>query len=421
MFITDKLSIVKKIFTAKMLSMFLLGFSSGLPIALVMGTMQAWFKTSGVDIKSIGLLSLIGIPYTFKFLWSPLIDNINFNFLGRRRSWLLITQLFIILTIMIISYLNPKNTPFLLGTLGLILAFFSATQDTVIDAYKIDILDEHERGFGAALSVEGYRVAMLISGGGALFLADLIGWQKTYFCMALLMIIGVITTYNIKEPNLTINKNKTFFNNIKESILFFLKKEKAISFLSLVILYKLSNAFLLSLSTPFLIDIGFSLTDIGVLNKIIGLTASLLGIFLGGLLLVKINLFNAMFLFGILQGTTNLLHLILSIYGKNYILAANAIFIENLCSGMGTAAFLAFLMSLCNKKFSATQFAILTALDSIPRTFIGPISGYIVANYNWNTFFCLASISAIPSLIILIYLKHNILQNNKNKILITTG
>ena len=359
-----------------MLSIFLLGFSSGLPLCLTVSLLQTWFKVSGIDIVSISFMSLIGQPYVYKFLWSPYLDRYSspiFKFMDQRKGWILTTQLLIILNIMFMGRLDPKISPWILSALGLLLAFFSASQDLVIDAYKIEILDPDERGLGAAIGIEGYRLAMLVSGAGGLILADHLGWRQAYFIMASLMSVGVVgtliaydtTTYNtadrtdsdrnINNSNKLVSDQKSiWFKSIwfklswfklswfkLKSILVemliplkqFLSKEKSGYFILLIILYKLGDVLSHSLTNQFLLDLNFSLTAIGTINKLVTLAASLIGVMLAGILMTKINLFQAMLFFGCLQAVTNLLYILLAIVGKDYYLAIAVFFLLNVCVG----------------------------------------------------------------------------------------
>ena len=405
----------------RMLAIFLLGFSSGLPIALVTGTLQAWFKTTGSSIVVIGFMSLITQPYSYKFLWSPLLDKYALpSFLDRRRSWILIMQLFLITIIALMALFTPHKTMSIfkwevpvLFLLGFILSIFSATQDIAIDAYRTELLRVDERGLGSALNIEGYRLAMIVSGGFALILADRFGWQTTYLIMAGIMAVGLIATYlapEIKNP--TTMQEDSLFTTIIDSFKNFLLRDQAWLILILIILYKLSDAFSHALSTSFLIDLQFSLSHIGMINKVLGVIATLVGVLVGGLLMTRLGLFKSLLLFGILAAITNLTYMVLALAGKNYVLACTAVFIENTCAGMGTAAFVSLIMSLCSPKYVATQFALLTSLASLGRIYVGPASGYLVKNYGWSKFYFFTGIVALPALLLLIYLKPQ-LDNQK--------
>ena len=398
-------------FNRRLGSILLLGFSSGLPIVLCGSTLQAWFTVSGVDIITIGFLSLVGQPYAYKFLWAPLMDRFVPPFHGRRRGWMIITQICLILSIIFLALQKPDVNPGFVALIAVIIAFFSASQDIAIDAYRAEVLPSNERGLGAALGVEGYRLAMLVAGAGALLLADRFGWQTTYLVMAGLMLVGALTSLFAPEPKLS--QDVSTPRNLKDTVIGPFKEFFARSnwhkFLALIILYKLGDAFVLSLSTTFLLrHIEFSLTEIATINKILALIASLLGIFLGGVIMTKVRLYKALLFFGVLQALPNLAYMILAIIGKNYALACSGIFLEYLCSGMGTAAFVALLMSLCNVKFTATQFALFSSLASFGRVFVGPASGFLVQAIGWAPFFFFTFLISFPGVFVLMWLKRDI-------------
>lgn len=342
----------------------LLGFASGLPLALTSGTLQAWMAVENIDIKTIGFFSLVGQAYVFKFLWSPLMDRYTPPFLGRRRGWLFVTQLLLIVGIALMGFMQPSRDLTLLALLAVLVAFCSASQDIVFDAWKTDVLSVTERGSGAAISVLGYRLAMLVSGGLALWLADrFLGWQAIWWLMAAMMLPGVMATLLAKEPEAGIDRPHTLEEAVIAPLRDFFNRNNAWLILSLIVLYKLGDAFAASLTTIFLIrGVGFDAGDVGLVNKTLGLVATIIGALAGGVLMQRLNLFRALMLFGILQAVSNLGYWILSVTDKHLYSMAAAVTVENLCGGMGTAAFVALLMTLCNRSFSATQFALLSAL-----------------------------------------------------------
>lgn len=442
---------LKKYLSKKMLSIFLLGFSSGLPLCLTVSLLQTWFKVSGIDIVSISCMSLIGQPYVYKFLWSPCLDRYYsplFKFMGKRKGWILTYQLLIIINIILMSSFEPKHSPWILSILGLLLACFSASQDLVIDAYKIDVLTPNERGLGAAIGIEGYRLAMLVSGAGGLILADRLGWQQAYLIMAGCMSVGILgcciagdvvenkQVYNditaepkyrnYSQPSIQNDDNfnlqcrqtifikfKMFFMQLLVPLKQILSKKKFNYFIALIILYKLGDVLSHSLTSQFLLDLSFTLTEIGTINKVVSLVASLLGVMLAGVVMTKINLFQAILTFGCLQGGTNLLYMLLAITGKDYYVAIGVFFLENLCGGMGTSALVALLMGLCDKEYSATQYSLLSSIASIARIYIGPIVGILVKNLGWKNFYILSTIAAIPGIILIIILRNDIMDCDK--------
>jgi MFS transporter, PAT family, beta-lactamase induction signal transducer AmpG len=429
----DKL--FQALFNQRIRIVLILGFASGLPLALSGSTLQAWYAISNVDITTIGFLSLIGQPYVFKFLWAPFLDRytpqlFKQHLTGRRRGWILLSQIVLASVIALMSLLSPEKAPLLLAFLALMLAFSSATQDIAIDAYRTDILKPSERGLGAALSVGGYRVAMLVSGGLVLILADHLGWHIALLLMAGLMIISAIITFFAPEPIYDQPAPITLKAAIKEPFIEFISRtslnqnsrttnnllhNKAILFLLLIVIYKMGDAFAGTLTTTFLIrGANFSLTDIGLVMKSVGLFATLFGVFLGGLVLYRKGLYFSLMWFGIFQALTNLGFVLLSMAGKSYFLMVAVIGMENLAGGMGTAAFVAFLMGLCNHRYSATQFALFSALSAVARVYVGPMAGYGVEWLDWSWFFLVTFFIALPGLVLLAYLRRNVEDLDRN-------
>lgn len=396
--------------------MLFLGFASGLPLALTAGTLQAWLTVAGVDIKTIGVFALTGLPYTVKFLWAPLMDRYALPLLGRRRGWMLLTQLGLLASIAAMADLSPAENTTLLGALALLVAFLSASQDIAFDAYRADILQPTERGFGAAVSVTGYRMAMLTSGALALVLSDQIGWQATYVVMAIAMTLGIAATLVSPEPGHSGCIPLSLAGAVRDPFVEFWSRSGAWSLLALIVLYKLGDAFSASLSSTFLLrGLGFSATDVGVVNKGMGLIALLVGAMLGGAMMVRLGLYRSLFLFGILQAVTNLGFFVLAVSDKHYLGMAVVIGLENLAGGMGTAAFVALLMALCDHRYTATQFALLSALASIGRVLVGPIAGYWVTELGWAMFFFSSLIAAFPGLCLLWLLRATLTQLDENQ------
>ncbi|MEB6337079.1 muropeptide MFS transporter AmpG [Serratia rhizosphaerae] len=385
------------------LILLLLGFASGLPLALTSGTLQAWMTVENIDLKTIGIFSLVGQAYVFKFLWSPFMDRYTPPFLGRRRGWLLISQLLLVAAIVAMGFMNPAQHLWWLAALAVLVAFCSASQDIVFDAYKTDLLTAEERGAGAAISVLGYRLAMLVSGGLALWLADrYFGWQATYWLMAGLMLLGIVATLLAPEPDDSVPAPRTMEQAVIAPLRDFFARNNAWLILLLIVMYKMGDAFAGSLSTTFLIrGVGFDAGEVGLVNKTLGLFATIVGALFGGVLMQRLTLFRALMLFGMLQAVSNLGYWILAVTDKNIISMGSAIFLENLCGGMGTAAFVALLMTLCNKSFSATQFALLSALSAVGRVYVGPIAGWFVEAHGWPLFYLFSIAAAIPGLILL--------------------
>ena len=384
--------------------MLLLGFASGLPLALTTGTLQAWATIDGVALQQIGFLTLVGSAYTLKFLWAPLVDRYAPPFLGRRRSWMFVTQVLLALAIVAMGMLSPGSALLPLALLAVAVAFFSSTQDIAFDAYRTDVLRADERGAGAALSVLGYRLAMLVSGGLALVLADSwLGWGNTYVLMGALMGLMALVTLVSPEPENVAKPPRTLGAAVIEPFREFFSRPEAWLLLLLIVLYKLGDAFAGALSTTFLIrGAGFSATEVGTVNKILGLAATIVGALAGGALMARLGLYRALMLFGLLQAVSNLGYWLIAISGQNLWLMATAVGVENLCGGLGTAAFVALLMGLCDKRFSATQFALLSALSAVGRTYLaGPLTPPLVAWLGWPTFFMITVAIALPGLVLL--------------------
>lgn len=394
----------------KMALLLALGFASGLPLALTAGTLQAWLAAEDVDIVAIGWFALVGQPYTYKFLWAPLMDRYAPPFLGRRRGWLLITQAALLAAIAFMGALSPRDSAWLLGGVALLVAFLSASQDIVFDALRTDSLEREERGAGAAVSVLGYRVAMLVSGAGALILADQgLGWHATYWLMAGLMALGMGATWFVLEPEPRGTAPRTLDEAVVKPFAEFLSRQGALALLALVVLYKLGDAFAGNLTTTFLLrGPGFSLTEVGAINKGFGLAATILGALAGGALMAKMRLYRALLVFGLLQALTNLGFMVLASAGKSYPLMVAVVGMENLCGGMGTAAYVALLMALCDRRFSATQYALLSALSAVGRVYVGPAAGYMVAAAGWTQFFLFTFLIALPGLALLVWLRERV-------------
>lgn len=382
----------------------ILGFASGLPLALTSGTLQAWMTVEGIDLKTIGFFSLVGQAYVFKFLWSPAMDRYTPPLLGRRRGWLLITQLLLMVGITAMGFMDPTSQLRWMAALAVLIAFCSASQDIVFDAWKTDVLPPQERGSGAAISVLGYRLAMLVSGGLALWMADkYLGWQATYWLMAALLIPCIIATLLAPEPTDAIPVPKTLEEAVMAPLRDFFGRNNAWLILLLIVMYKLGDAFAMSLTTTFLIrGVGFDAGEVGMVNKTLGLFATIVGALYGGVLMQRLSLFRALLIFGILQGVSNAGYWMLAITSKNIVTMGSAVFFENLCGGMGTAAFVALLMTLCNKSFSATQFALLSALSAVGRVYVGPIAGWFVEAHGWPTFYLFSVVAAVPGIVLLL-------------------
>ena len=408
-----------------------MGFVSGVPLLLTITLLQAWLTDEGISKSTIGLFALVGLPYSLKFLWAPIFDAITVSKLGRRRGWLLFTQTLLILSIIALGMTNPAMDPYNVALLAVLVTFASASQDIVIDAYRRESLTDEEQTLGASAYVLGYRIGALAAGAGGLILADYMSYQMVYEIMSCIMLYGVLITLIADEPKsdyIQSNFEDTvtrpfieFFNryasinNISPDRLKFLGERAKINrrnvlenflvtpilILLFILLYKIGDTMAHSLSTNFYLDTGFSKSEIGTVVKFFGLFATLVGAFAGGLIAYKIGLYNSLMIFGVFQAIATLGFSVLALFGDNLYLLMTVISMENLAAGMGYTAYLAFIANMTNKQFTATQFALMTALMSLPRTLFSGFSGYLVEFFGWELYFVFCSLIAIPALIIL--------------------
>lgn len=391
-------------FSRRVAPLLVLGFASGLPVALTGGTLQAWATVEQVSLEEIGFLTLVGSAYTLKFLWAPLLDRYVPPILGRRRGWMLITQLLLAVAIMAMGLLSPGSALLPLALLAMMVAFLSATQDIVFDAYSTDVLRRDERGAGAAIKVLGYRLAMVVSGGLALILADQwLGWGPMYVSMGVLMLLCSAATLWAPEPEQPVTAPRSLRVAVVEPFREFFSRRGAYTILALIVLYKLGDAFAGALSTTFLIrGAGFDPTEVGTVNKVLGLLATIVGALAGGSLMARWGLYRSLMAFGILQAISNLGYWVIAVSPKSLWLMATAVGVENLCGGLGTASFVALLMGLCQQRFSATQFALLSALSAVGRIYLaGPLTPPLVHWLGWPGFFLLTVAIALPGLVLL--------------------
>ncbi len=375
-----------------------LGFASGLPLALTAGTLQAWLTVAGVDLKTIGIFTLVGLPYTLKFLWAPLMDRLVPPWLGRRRGWMLVMQLSVVLGLTAMAVTGPGQRPEILGVLALVVAFLSASLDIVFDAYRTDLLLRPERGFGAAVWVNGYRCALLFASAGALLLADHIGWQNTYLLLAALMAAGVATILVSPEPSEPSATPASLAEAVGGPLKEFFARPCVVGLLALIVFYKIGDAVAASLQTAFLIGgMGFSVSEVGYV-KGFGLGATLIGALVGGVAMAKLGMVRSLLLFGLLQAVSNLGFMWLAWMGKSYAALTTSILVENVTGGMGTAAFVALIMSLCDHRYTATQFALLSSLEALGRVFSGRPSAELVEMVGWAQFFFWSFLFALPGI-----------------------
>ncbi|HEX7385952.1 MAG TPA: muropeptide transporter [Castellaniella sp.] len=385
-----------------------LGFASGLPLALTSGTLQAWATVENVSLQDIGFLTLAGTAYTLKFLWAPLVDRFAPPWLGRRRGWVFLTQWLLAASIAAMGFFSPGSQLQTIALLAVWVAFLSATQDIAFNAYSTDVLQHDERAAGAALQVMGYRLAMVVSGGLALILADQwLGWGAMYWLMGGLMALASLATLWAPEPALSVQPPRTLQQAVVEPLREFFARRGAWMVLLLIVLYKLGDAFAGALSTTFLLrGVGFDVTEVGLVNKVFGLAATVVGALAGGTLMTRLGLYRALMLFGVLQAVSNFGYWVLAVTPAHLYSMATVVAVENLCGGLGTAAFVALLMALCQARFSATQFALLSAFSAVGRTYLaGPLTPVLVAWAGWPAFFVMTIFIAVPGLALLWWMR----------------
>ena len=394
----------------RILSIGLLGFASGLPLALSGPALQAWFTTAGMSLRDIGWITLIGQAYVFKFLWAPLLDRLPLPFLGRRRGWILLMQLLCGVALISMSFYTPQGAAATLAFLGVLLAFASATQDIAYDAHRTDLLPPAERGWGTAAAQGGYRAAMLVSGALSLILADHLGWAWVYRLMGALMLAAILVTVTSPEAP-DEQPTRSFAEAVVQPFMDFFGRYGvlALAWLALMVLYKLCDAFALSLSTTFLLRVPqFTLTQLGAINKTLGLAAGLLGALAGGWVVTRMRLFPALLVLGVLQALVNLGYIWLVHSGPNLLALAIVVGAENFFSGLGSTAFVVLVTALCNVRYSATQYALLSSLSAVGRVFLGPLAAWLVSQVGWSNFFAITALSALPGLLLVLVLRRAI-------------
>ena len=381
----------------RLLVVFILGFSSGLPLALLSSTLQAWFASSGMSVLATGSLSLLGLPYLCRFMWGPLLDRYSLLSLGKRRSWMLSMQALLLIGFNVMAWCSPTTTPHLMVYLALLLAVLSATQDVVIDAHRTEYLPVKEHALGASLAVLGYRLALLIAGGLALVMAHYLGWASAYRLMGSLMVLGMLASLYSPEPSIATEAPfiESYIAPLKE----LLSREGIIPLFFFIIFYKLGEAFTTSTSgivMPFLIQgLGYSLDVIGYVNKIMGLGSILLGGIVAGILLLRWSLYRALWVFGLLQALTNVWFIVLAISPKSVTLLSFAVVSDNLAAGMGSTALVALFMRLVDRRYTATQFSLLVALSTLPRVVSGPFAALLQSHWGWIGMYEVSAILAV--------------------------
>lgn len=388
----------------KMAVLLFLGFSSGLPFYLTSKTLQAWMTIANVDLATIGFFSLVTLPYSLKFIWAPLMDRYTPPFLGRRRGWVLITQILLLVVIAAMSLHDPRTGLKMLAVNAIAIAFFSASQDISLDAYRTDVLETREMGAGAAVFVMGYRVAMITTGALAFFLADRMSWNTVYVLIALLMIVGIVTTFIAPEPVLSDAPPKSLGEAVVLPFTDFFQRAgvfRALLVLLFIVLYKYSDSLAGSMTTPFLLQAGFSQSEVGAVFLGAGVIATIVGVVVAGAAIGKFGINKSLWMFLVFQGLSNLTYYGLSLSGKNHAFMTAAVITENFGLGLVTGAMTAYLMSMCNKRFTATQYALLSSLMAASRDILVAPAGKIIEATSWPSFFLITVAMAVPALLLL--------------------
>jgi len=397
-------SFKEAILNRRMLICVFTGFTSGLPLYVLIQLVPAWLRVEGVGLAEIGFFALVGFPYTWKFLWSPIMDRYTLPFLGRRRGWMLVTQLALLASIASMGFIKPELSIWTVAYLAAAVAFFSASQDIVLDAYRRELLPDIELGIGNAVHVQAYRLAGLVPGSLALILADFLPWHTVFIIVALFMGVGLALTLFIREAISNPSPPKTLRDAVIEPFREFIERKGVATaglILAFMFLYKLGDNMATALQSPFFIDVGFTLTQIGVISKFAALIAAIVGGLAGGIAMIKLGINRALWLFGIVQVISILGFALLSVMGPDPWMLGAVVAFEYLGVGLGTAAFTAFIARTTNPVFAATQFALFTALTAVPRTLANAVTGVIVEQVGWTTFFLLCTALAIPGMLLL--------------------
>ena len=392
----------RAIFSTRMLIIGLMGFMSGFPLLLTGSTLQAWMKDAQVDLTTIGIFSIVGLPYTLKFLWSPMMDRYVPLGLGRRRSWMLITQAALVGAIAALGLTQPSQAPWTVAAVAVLVTFCSASQDIVLDAYRRELLSDNELGLGSSFYINGYRLAMLVAGAGALLLADRMPWRYVYYVMAAVMALGLVITLCAPESVDDVRAPASLRQAVIEPFLDYFRREDPWMILAFILLYKIGDTMASAMTTPFILELGFSKTEYAAIGKSFGLFATLTGGFVGGAILFRLGIFRSLWIFGVMQAVSTLGFALLTHTGPSLSALATVVAFENLTSGMGTSAYAAYMASLTNRRFTATQYALLTSLMGLPRVLASAPTGYMAQAIGWQGFFVLCALVALPGILLLL-------------------
>jgi PAT family beta-lactamase induction signal transducer AmpG len=398
------LKFFKALTSKRMLVMFLMGISSGLQLSLIGGTLQIWMRREEVDLKTIGLFAAVALPFTLKFLWAPLLDRYSLPFLGRRKGWLFLSQVALILCTLALGFTNPKENLHLVALISLMLAFFGATQDILIDALRRETIPDQELGLGSSMYMNGYHIAFrMISGMLAIILADFISWSLVYTVMAGFYLLGILATYLVEEPKAPIVP-KTILEAVWLPFKEFFSRPGALVILLFIILYKVGDNMAAQMANPMYVDLQFTNTEIASVTKTFGWISLVLGTFVGAAMMYKLGLKRALIICGLLQAISTYGFSLLAKAGKDLAMLTGVIGFENFTSGMGTAAFAAFMALLTNKRFTVTQYALLTSFMGIPRIILTTPTGYMAQSMGYFGFFTFCTFIALPGLLMITYM-----------------
>jgi PAT family beta-lactamase induction signal transducer AmpG len=379
-----------------------LGFAAGLPYSMRGSTLSAWMTNAGVNLKIIGLYTWIGLFFTLKVLWAPLVDRYSIPLLGRRRGWMLATQFGLMVSIAGMGAIDPRLAPVALAAMVALTTFLTATQDIASDAYRADVLQANERASGSAMYTMGYRGATIVAGAGALVLSDHIPWSTVYPVMASLMVIGLVATWRGPEPEV-VPAPRTLRDAVVDPMVDLFSRKGAVIAIAFIMLYKFGDYMAADIITPFLIQTGFSNTEIAGVLKVMGMIATIAGVVLGGGIVAVLGVRRSLLILGVLQALMNTGYLALSIYGKSHLLLVMAIAADWFCAGAAQAAFSAYHLSLCSKRFSATQYALIAAAATVLGRLVGGVSGYIIVGLGWPVFFVITMVVAVPGLLLILF------------------
>ena len=396
-----RMDLLRVIVSGRMLVALAMGFACGLPLLLTMSVLQIWMKEEGIDLTVIGLINLVQIPYTWKFIWAPVMDRYTLPFLGRRRGWLLTAQIALIVSIVGLGFASPARHFWMMVLLAMLVAFFSATQDIVVDAYRREDLSDEELGLGSSLYIFGYRLGTMLAAGGGLIMADHMPWSMVYLVMAACMLVGPLTTLMAPEPVVSAGTPGTLQAAVIDPFAEYFKRDGALWMLLFILLYKIGDSMASAITAPFYLDIGFTKTEIGTVVKVFGTWAIIAGTLIGGSLMVRLGINRSLWVFGFLQAISTACFAVLARIGRNVAALSVVIGFENLSSGMGTAAFVAFMASITDKRFTATQYALLTSLMGVPRVLASAPTGFLAKQIGWEGFFVGCTLAAIPGMLLL--------------------